>query len=102
MTKSGRATATINGTTVASATSWEEVENNVYFPPSSIKREYFTGPTGHSTHCPWKGDASYYDINVGGDKLGNAAWYYPKPKDAAKEIKDHVAFYKSKVTVSVE
>lgn len=66
MTKSGRATATINGTTVAEATSWEEVENNVYFPPSSIKREYFTGPTGHSTHCPWKGDASYYDINVGG------------------------------------
>ena len=42
--------------------------------------------------CPWKGVALYYDLEVGGRRLSNAAWYYPDPKDAAAEIRDHVAF----------
>jgi uncharacterized protein (DUF427 family) len=49
--------------------------------------------------CPWKGTASYYDVVIGEQVLTNAAWYYPEPKDAAAEIKDHIAFYPS-VTVA--
>ncbi|CAI0651068.1 hypothetical protein CGCF415_v001011 [Colletotrichum fructicola] len=101
MTKSGKAKAVVNGTTVAETTEWEEVEGNVYFPPSAVKSDILE-KTSHTTFCPWKGTAEYYSLKVGGDKLENAAWYYPTPKDAASEIKDHVAFYKSKVTVSVE
>ncbi|KAK1965120.1 DUF427-domain-containing protein [Colletotrichum eremochloae] len=101
MTKSGKATAVANGTTVAEATEWEEVEGNVYFPPSAVRAEALE-KTDTTTFCPWKGTASYYSVKVGDDKLKDAAWYYPAPKDAAKEIKDHVAFYKSKVTVTVE
>ncbi|KAF6820173.1 hypothetical protein CSOJ01_00876 [Colletotrichum sojae] len=101
MTKSGKAKAVVNGTTVAEATEWEEVEGNVYFPPSSVKSEVLE-KTDLTTFCPWKGTASYYTLKVGDDKVENAAWYYPTPKDAAQEIKDHVAFYKSKVTVTVE
>ncbi|KAJ0169022.1 hypothetical protein CTA2_48 [Colletotrichum tanaceti] len=101
MTKSGKAKAVVNGTTVAEATEWEEVEGNVYFPPSAVRTDALE-KTDTTTFCPWKGTASYYSVKVGDDKLENAAWYYPTPKDGAKEIKDHVAFYKSKVTVTVE
>ncbi|KAK1988541.1 hypothetical protein LZ30DRAFT_776783 [Colletotrichum cereale] len=106
MTKSGKATAVANGTTVAEATEWEEVEGNVYFPPSAVRADALE-KTDMTTFCPWKGTASYYSVKVGVslpemDCLKNAAWYYPAPKDGAKEIKDHVAFYKSKVTVTVE
>ncbi|PQE06198.1 RING-like domain-containing protein [Rutstroemia sp. NJR-2017a BBW] len=49
--------------------------------------------TDHSTHCPWKGDASYYTINLDKTELKNAAWFYPDPKEKAMNIKDYVAFY---------
>ncbi|KAK1497151.1 hypothetical protein CCUS01_13190 [Colletotrichum cuscutae] len=101
MTKTGKAKAVVNGTTLAEATEWEEIEGNVYFPPSAVKTEAFE-KTETTTFCPWKGTANYYSVKVGDDKLKDAAWYYPTPKDGAKEIKDHVAFYKSKVTVTVE
>ncbi|KXH56238.1 hypothetical protein CSAL01_09327 [Colletotrichum salicis] len=101
MTKTGKAKAVVNGTMLAEATEWEEVEGNVYFPPSAVKTEAVE-KTETTTFCPWKGTASYYSVNVGDDKLKDAAWYYPTPKDGAKEIKDHVAFYKSKVTITVE
>jgi uncharacterized protein (DUF427 family) len=74
------------------------VEGNHYFPEDSIKKEFFQASATTST-CPWKGEASYYSINVKGDHNKDAAWYYPAPKDAATEIKDHVAFWKG---VSVE
>ena len=69
-----------------------EVEGNQYFPPDSIKREHFK-PSDHSTHCPWKGDASYYHVAVEGQTNNNAAWYYADPKDAAAKIKGYVAFW---------
>jgi uncharacterized protein (DUF427 family) len=87
------ATATVNGTVIAETDNYEVVEGNVYFPPSSIKEEYFT-KTDFSTHCPWKGDASYYTVSAGGKELKDAAWYYPTPYDKAKNIKDYVAFCK--------
>jgi uncharacterized protein (DUF427 family) len=69
------------------------VEGNHYFPADSIKRENFR-ESGTHTVCPWKGTASYYDVVVGSDVNEDAAWYYPEPKDAAKEIKDRVAFWR--------
>jgi uncharacterized protein (DUF427 family) len=69
------------------------VEGNQYFPPDSIHREYFK-PSSTHTVCPWKGNASYYHLEVNGKRNPDAAWYYPDPKEAAREIKDHVAFWK--------
>jgi uncharacterized protein (DUF427 family) len=82
-----------NGTVLAESDATEVVEGNHYFPASSIKREFFKPSSTHST-CPWKGVASYYTVSAGGRDNPDAAWYYPEPKDAAKQIKDHVAFWK--------
>eukprot|EP00850_Spirogloea_muscicola_P013063 SM000087S23345 [mRNA] locus=s87:87018:87957:+ [translate_table: standard] len=87
------AEASWNGAVLASATKIETVEGNVYFPPESLKREYLKPSSTHST-CPWKGEASYYTIDVNGQQNKDAAWYYPAPKSAASNIKDHVAFWK--------
>jgi uncharacterized protein (DUF427 family) len=70
-----------------------EIEGNQYFPPEAIKTEFFK-PNDHHTTCPWKGLASYYDLEVNGRNNANAAWYYPEPKPAAKGIKDYVAFWR--------
>lgn len=69
------------------------VEGNRYFPPDSIQRHYFH-PSDIHTVCPWKGRASYYHLVVDGKKNANAAWFYPAPSQAARNIKDHVAFWK--------
>ncbi|HEX3808204.1 MAG TPA: DUF427 domain-containing protein [Rhizomicrobium sp.] len=53
--------------------------------------------TDHSTHCPYKGDASYYSILSGGDRAKNALWTYENPHPAVAEIKDHLAFYPDRV-----
>jgi uncharacterized protein (DUF427 family) len=82
-----------NGTTLAESNKGHVVEGNYYFPPQSIKREHFNPSTTHTT-CPWKGEASYYDIIVGEKVNKDAAWYYPSPKEAAKQITGFVAFWK--------
>jgi uncharacterized protein (DUF427 family) len=69
------------------------VERNHYFPRASIHDEYLRPSETHTT-CPWKGEASYYDIVVNGEVNKDAAWYYPEVKDAAKQIKGRVAFWK--------
>ena len=69
------------------------VERNHYFPSDSINRTYFENSETH-THCSWKGQASYYDIVVGGERNGDAAWYYSEPKEKAAQIKNHIAFWK--------
>jgi uncharacterized protein (DUF427 family) len=69
------------------------VEDNQYFPPESIHRQYFK-PSSHSSECHWKGVARYYDIEVDGKVNPNAAWYYAEPKEAARQIKGRVAFWK--------
>jgi len=74
------------------------VEGNHYFPPDSIKREFFA-PSDTQTTCHWKGVASYYNLRTDDKSNPDAAWYYPEPKEAAKSIKDHVAFWRGvKVT----
>ncbi len=69
------------------------VEGNHYFPPESIKKEYFSD-SSYTTFCPWKGKSSYYNLEVDGKTNESAAWYYPQPKEKASHIKDHVAFWK--------
>jgi len=86
------ATATVDGTVIASSDTTVVVEGNHYFPPDSIDWSYFA-ETELTTGCPWKGTANYYSITVGDKTLPDAAWTYRQPKDAAAEIKDHVAFY---------
>ena len=81
------------GTVIAESDSTVVVEGNHYFPPDSIQHDFFK-PIGETTSCPWKGTAGYYDIEIGGKTNPAAAWYYAEPKDAAKEIKDHVAFWR--------
>ena len=85
--------ATWKGAVLAESDETVVVEGNHYFPADSIKREHFRESATHTT-CPWKGLASYYDVVVGGDVNADAAWYYPEPKDAAREIKDRVAFWR--------
>jgi uncharacterized protein (DUF427 family) len=82
-----------NGATLAESDRTVVVEGNHYFPADAIDRSKFK-PSATHTVCPWKGTASYYTVVVDGKENPDAAWFYPEPKDAAKEIKDHVAFWK--------
>jgi uncharacterized protein (DUF427 family) len=82
-----------NGAVLAESNNTIVVEGNHYFPPESIHREFFKPSSNHTT-CPWKGQASYYTIEVAGKVNEDAAWYYPEPKDAARNIKNYVAFWK--------
>lgn len=85
-------------TVIAESDKTVVIENNHYFPEDSINKEFFRESETHTT-CPWKGVASYYSLEVEGEKNKDATWYYPEPKDAAKAIKNHVAFWKGvKVT----
>jgi uncharacterized protein (DUF427 family) len=89
--------ATWNGAVLAESDDFEEVEGNVYFPPSALAREHFV-ESDHTSVCGWKGTARYYHVEVDGERNENAAWYYPDPKPAAAQIKDRVAFWRG-VTV---
>lgn len=82
-----------NNTVIAESDATRVVENNHYFPAESVKQELLQESATHTT-CPWKGLASYYTIEVDGQQNKDAAWYYPAPKDAAKEITGYVAFWK--------
>ena len=81
------------GAVLAESNQCVEVEGNQYFPPGAVKTEHFKASATH-TVCPWKGTASYYDVEVGGKHNHDAAWYYPEPKAAAKQITGYVAFWK--------
>ncbi|TVP43541.1 MAG: DUF427 domain-containing protein [Mongoliibacter sp.] len=82
-----------NNQIIAESEKTIQVEGNHYFPEETIKKEFFKASDTHTT-CPWKGVASYYNIEVDGKVNKDAAWYYPNTKDAAREIKNHVAFWK--------
>ncbi|MFV0429802.1 MAG: DUF427 domain-containing protein [Arachnia sp.] len=69
------------------------VEGNHYFPPESVRWEHFAQTDTHSV-CSWKGVASYYTVRVDGQDNADAAWTYPNPKDAARNIVGHVAFWR--------
>ncbi len=92
--------ATWNDTTIAEANKEDliYIEGNWYFPPTSIKKEYFT-PNDQHTTCFWKGEASYYDVTVDGQVNDGAAWYYPQPMEGSvekvkKDFTNYVAFWR--------
>ena len=82
-----------NGTVVAESNKTQVVEDNHYFPPESVNRQLLR-ESDHRSTCPWKGEAHYYDLVVDGQENRRAAWYYPAPKEAASNIKDHIAFWR--------
>jgi uncharacterized protein (DUF427 family) len=88
-------TATWKNTVIAeaSADEVETVEGNIYFPASAMRAEHFKSSEHHSV-CPWKGRASYYHVEVEGERNENAAWFYPSPRSAASNIEGFVAFWK--------
>lgn len=88
-----------NNTVIAEAPKDDliRIEGNWYFPPSSINRDYFTA-SDHHTICPWKGEASYYDVVVNGETNEFGAWYYPEPQAGSiervkKDFTNYVAFW---------
>lgn len=87
------AKAVWNGQVIAESDRCEMVEGNHYFPPDSVMADLLTPSATHTT-CGWKGIASYYDVVVEGQVNKDAAWYYPEPKPAAKNIAGYIAFWK--------
>ena len=85
--------ATWNGVVLAESDAHELVEGNVYFPRSALRMEHFE-PSSTTTTCAWKGVAHYFTVRVGDASNPDAAWYYPEPKAAAANIRDHVAFWR--------
>ncbi|MGB5596839.1 MAG: DUF427 domain-containing protein [Crocosphaera sp.] len=87
------AKAVWNDVILAESDQGEIVEGNYYFPPDSINKQYFKESNTRS-NCFWKGEASYYTIEVNGQENKDAAWYYPTPKEKAKNFQGYVAFWK--------
>lgn len=82
-----------NDQVIAESNTTELIEGNHYFPPNSLKTDFFEASATTSV-CSWKGTANYYTLNVGGRKNTDAAWYYADPKEQAATIRGYVAFWK--------
>ncbi|KAJ3862351.1 hypothetical protein EV359DRAFT_45359, partial [Lentinula novae-zelandiae] len=86
--------AILDGIVLADSNDTKVIEGNHYFPPDSVKKEYFV-ESDTSSVCPWKGTCSYYDATISGKTVSDVAWYYPNTiSDRAKPIENYVAFYK--------
>jgi uncharacterized protein (DUF427 family) len=69
----------------------------IYVPAADVRIELLHEVEAEPTHCEWKGRASYYDLEVGGERARSVAWFYPDPRDAFAELRDHIAFYAGRV-----
>ncbi|MDD1966699.1 DUF427 domain-containing protein [Pseudomonas putida] len=101
----GRVTVQFKGVRVAQSDKALELKEAqypavIYVPRSDISMEHYE-ITDHRTHCPYKGDASYFSLKANGESAENAVWSYEQPFPAVKEIAGHVAFYPDKVTIEV-
>ena len=85
--------ASWQGVVLAASDKTVLLEGNHCFPADSVERSYLRDSSTHTT-CSWNGEASYYDLIVDGNLNKDAAWYYPVPKDAAKDIAEYVAFWR--------
>lgn len=92
------AKVTMNGKVIAESNKTIEVEGNLYFPANSVKTEFFKKTDTH-TICPWKGEASYYTIEIDGEIAKDEAWFYPEPLPKAEKIKNYIAFYGNKTKI---
>ncbi len=86
-------TATWNGKVVAASNDTIVIEGNHYFPPEDVNHKYLR-ESRTRTVCNWKGVAHYYDVIVNGKVNHDAAWYYPEPKAAARNIRNRIAFWR--------
>jgi uncharacterized protein (DUF427 family) len=82
-----------NGAVIAQSDDTVVVEGNHYFPAAALKREFIVPSATHTT-CHWKGVASYYSLQVGGQTNADAVWYYADPKPEVQHVQDRVAFWK--------
>jgi uncharacterized protein (DUF427 family) len=96
-----RVVVRLGGTVIADTTDALTLQESTYPPVQYIPRKdldmSLLERTDHSTYCPYKGDASYFSIPMGGSRSVNAIWTYETPYDAVAQIKDHVAFYGDRV-----
>ena len=88
-----RVRAVWNGAVIAESDRTLVLEGNHYFPVEDIDPAVLRD-SDETSWCPWKGTASYYDVEAGGERNRGAAWYYRDPKRAAEAIRDHVAFWR--------
>lgn len=82
-----------NDTVIAESDETILVEGNHYFPPEAVSSEFLVDSPEHSV-CHWKGTASYYDVVVDGKAVRGGAWYYPDTTRRAKQIENHIAFWR--------
>ncbi len=82
-----------NDTVIAESDDIVTVEGNAYFPADSVSPGLLQ-PSATTSVCPWKGTAHYYSVALDGKLNEDAVWYYPEPKDAAKQIAGRMAFWK--------
>jgi uncharacterized protein (DUF427 family) len=82
-----------NGTVIADSQDTVIVEGHHYFPPASVNATLLE-PSTYTSVCPWKGTANYYTLKVNDERNADAVWYYAEPKDAARQIKGRLAFWK--------
>jgi uncharacterized protein (DUF427 family) len=99
----GRVVVRFNGAVVADTRAALELKEAsypavLYIPRGDARMTHYARTT-HSTHCPYKGDASYFDLSTAGMTAANAVWSYEQPFPAMTQIKDHVAFYPQHVTI---
>ena len=90
-----------NGEVIAESDDTVVVEGNHYFPADSVRREYLIESNTHSL-CPWKDIASYYTLEVNGERNPDATWYYPHPSSLARKVRDRVAFWHGVEVVPTE
>ena len=95
-----------SGEVIASSTNALELKEGdypaVYYLPLDDVNETYLSQTDHQTHCPWKGDAAYWSVEVHGERAENAVWAYPEPKEAVEDIEGYMAFYPGKLEVKVD
>lgn len=101
-----RVKVTFNGTVIAETTRALILKEGplppaTYIPREDVRMSYLQR-TDHSTHCPFKGHASYYSVRVDDQAADNAVWTYEAPLDSVAPIKDCLSFYKEKLEVSEE
>jgi uncharacterized protein (DUF427 family) len=96
-----RVTVTLGGRVVADSRDALTLREAAYPPvqyiPIADVDPAVLRPSDHTSYCPFKGDATYYDLQVGEDVAPAAVWTYVAPHDAVAEVKDHVAFYPDRV-----
>jgi len=84
--------AVFNNKVIAQSSETIVVDRKHYFPENKVNKQYLK-PIDHTSVCPWKGTASYYDVIVDDERSMRGAWYYPNPSDAAMHIKGMIAFW---------